>query len=232
MSNKGATHAKNATYLFEGKYKERTWPSSSESFWTALFALFVLHLATGSTPRGRLTVWHCTDGSNNKWYKPRAVRPSLEFTDLTFDSIAIEPRVLPSPWPGTQHILDTTVGGFSPDIVIRSPDLGRADQFIVIENKIAGYLAPNQCENYPRLAGWLVERGTPFDFLLLQSAGCHKTLHEQARCFQREPWGSNFGILLWEEVLREMLRTEFTLAGLPVQSWHVYTEALESDCVK
>lgn len=232
MSNKGATHAKNATYLFEGKYKERIWPTSSESFWTALFALFALHLGCGSTPRSRFTVWECTNGSNNKWYSPRAARSTLELTGLNFDSIAIEPRALTNPWPGTQDVLSAKVGGFSPDIVIRSCNAEGHDHFVVIENKIAGCLAPNQYENYALLATWLVEKKVSFDLLLLQSAGCRGSLYDQAHSFQRSPWGNNFGILLWEEVLREMLRTEFTLAGLPVQSWHVYTEALESDCVK
>jgi len=234
MSNKNKTHPKNAADLFEGNDRQTIWPTSSESFWTTLFALFALHLGCESTPRGGLTVWHASDGSNAKWYAPRPGNSILQFTNLTFDSLSVEPAggLWKKGWPGVHDSPPLKVAGFSPDIVIKSSKAYGGDHFVLIENKIKGALRKNQRENYPLLADWLVNNRVSFDVFLLQSAGCRHRYYEDAKFFQGSPWRNHFGILLWEEVLREMLRTEFTLPALPVQSWQVYTGALNSDCAE
>jgi hypothetical protein len=223
----------NATYLFEDTYVRRTWPPSSESFWTAVFAMFVLHLGVGPTPRGCLTVWQCTDGSNNKWYAWRPSRPTLKLANLDFESVVVEPRAPWRPWPGTSLTLPAAAGGFSPDLVIRSRCANGREHFTIIENKVTsnGCLRDNQIENYPRLADWLLQQGLSLDILLLQSIGCCPALYEQDRLFERKPWGANFGILLWEEVFREMHRTCFTPVGIPTEAWQEYTAGLDTDCV-
>jgi hypothetical protein len=210
------------------------WPASSESFWTTLFAMFALHIGGGPVPRSRLTIWQCTNGVDGKWYAPRESRSTLDLADVTLDAITVEPRALSKPWPGLGVVPPADAGGFSPDIVIRSARPGGGDHFIVIENKItsAASLMDNQVENYPRLARWLTNHRVSFDMLLLKSVGCCKALYNQARAFQDDTWGSSFGILLWEQVLREMRRTNFTVAGLPLDAWERYTTALETDFVQ
>lgn len=207
---------------------------SSESFWTTLFAMFVLHIGSLDPPR-QLTVWHCTDGSQNKWYTPRKKRPSVVFTGVKFDDLTIEPSTLSKKeWPGTNLLLSPEDGGFSPDVVIRVPgeDHGK-DHFIIIENKITygACLQENQMINYPRLIARLIENQISFDFLFLQSAGCSEELARQALCFQKQPWADNFGILLWEQVLREMDNTHFA-PYLPIKEWQKYSEALDTDCAQ
>lgn len=226
----------NATYLFDGQYGGNPWPASSESFSTALFALFALHLGARTTPRGRLTVWRCTDGANGKWYAPRKEGrgPVLEFSNLSFDSVAVEPPsrgLSTKPWPGTGRHLPIAVGGFPPDVVIRSHGDG-SDHFVIVENKATSgaHLARNQFENYPRLVQWLIDAKVSFDFFFLQSTGCCKQLTRQARCFERVPWAARFGILLWEEVLRVMDRTDFASGLLPIKPWQKYTESLDVEC--
>ena len=86
--------------------------------------------------------------------------------------------------------------------------------------------------NYPRLIGWLLERDVSFDFLILQSAGCCNALAQQARAFQREAWAAHFGVLLWEEVLREMKGAHFCFPGVPINAWQKYSAALDSDCAR
>jgi hypothetical protein len=153
---------------------------------------------------------------------------------LSFGSIAVEPRVLSKPLPGGGIVPPADIGGFSPDIVIRSQSSDGNEHFIFIENKVTSEarLMDNQVENYPRLARWLTDRNVSFDVLLLQSAGCSKALYEQARSFQKDTWGSNFGIVLWEQVLQEMRRISFAPIGLPVETWQCYTAALETDCAQ
>ena len=220
----------NTTDLFNDA--NNCWSASSESFWTTLFGFFVLHLGSMDTPSKHLTVWHCTDGTDNKWYASRRSAPSLELSNISFESIAIEPLTLSSkPWPGTQLFLSPADGGFSPDIVIKTRKAEGGDHFVIIENKVREDLQANQMVNYRCLTNWLFGKNISFDFLLLQSLGSSPKLFEQARCFQNEG-NKQFGILLWEEVLRLMQSTHFAQQGLPIQSWQVYTEALDSDCVQ
>jgi hypothetical protein len=230
--------ALNATDLFDGQHDPGPWPASSESFWTVLFALFVLHLGAGKTPRGQLTVWRCTDGSGKKYYAPRPSGEGrgavLEFSNLSFDSLAVEPPsrgLSTKPWPGTGRGLPIAAGGFPPDVVIRSHNDG-SDHFVVVENKATtgAHLAKNQFENYPLMVQWLIEAKVSFDFLLLQSTGCCEKLTQQARLFQRYPWAEHFGILLWEEVLRVMDRTDFMPGLLPIKAWQKYTASLDAEC--
>lgn len=221
----------NATDLFESK--DTQWPASSESFWTTVFALFAVHIG-GPTPKGRLNVWQCTDGTGGKWYQPRTERPTLDLIGLTLDAIAVEPAGFTKPWPGIGVVPPSSTGGFSPDIVIKAHKPGSGDHFTVIENKIksGASLQPNQMENYPRLAAWLESQSVSFDILLLTSIGCSEPLYEQARRFQAATWGGRFGILLWEEVLQEMWRSNFSLPGLQIHSWQPYTLALSTECVQ
>jgi hypothetical protein len=39
----------------------------------------------------------------------------------------------------------------------------------------------------------------------------------------------NFGLLLWEDVIRQMIETRFQLPGVNVDDWRPFTEALYSD---
>lgn len=221
----------NATDLFERKDTE--WPASSESFWTTVFALFAMHIG-GPTPKGRLTIWRCTNGTGGKWYEQRTERPTLDLRGLGLDAIAVEPAGFTKPWPGIGVVPPPSAGGFSPDLVIKAQKAEGGDYYAVIENKIASgaSLRPDQMENYPRLATWLLSQNVSFDILLLTSVGSCTALYEQAQRFQADTWGGSFGVLLWEEVLQEMRRTGFSLPGLQIHFWEPYTSALTADCVQ
>ena len=220
----------NATYLFESK--DTPWPASSESFWTALFALFALHLGEGSKSCYELTIWHPTNGDCGTYYAKRAGRPRLSLVGLTIESLTVEPRALSKPWPGSNLVLPASAGRFSPDLVLQSRGEGNANHLVIIENKVTyqGCLADNQMENYPQLAGWLISNTISFDLLFLQSVGCCNALYNQARTFRDMSWGSNFGILFWEEVLRVMHVSDFELPGVPIKAWQYFTAALDKDC--
>jgi len=217
-----------ATDFFDGN-KENTWPSFAEHFWTAIFSLFTLHIGSGPVPRSRLTIWYCTD-KGPPWYIPRSKNSSLELVNVTFDDITVEPQTLSGTWPGTNDLLPAELG-FSPDLVLRTK-INSKDHFIIVENKVTSKacLQSNQVENYPRLSKWLLDHNIGFDFLLLQSVGCNNNLADQTRLFQKEPWAAHFGILLWEEVFREMKRTKFMISGLPIETWQTYSTAMDTEC--
>ena len=152
----------NATNLIEAK--DRLWPGSAEHFWTAIFAIFALHLGANPRRSHDLTIWRATDGAGGKYYAPREKRPRLSLDALTFDSLTVEPPqgLSSRPWPGTKLTVPPDAGGFSPDIVIRSAIDPGVDHFVIIENKVStgARLVENQMENYQRLGlGW---RHTPY----------------------------------------------------------------------
>ncbi len=222
----------NMTSVFEGT--DNLWPGSGEHFWTALFAIFALHLASTTPPRAELSIWHPTGPRpDKKYYMRRAQRPRLRLEGVSFESLTVEPQALSKPWPGPAMELPASAGGFSPDMVIRSQADNGGDHFVIIENKVtyAACLAGNQMQNYPRLAEWLLLHGVSFDLLFLQSVGCCNTLHDQARTFQSLLWGDRFGVLLWEEAVRLMSTTGFSAPGLPIGRWQQFTAALDTDCV-
>jgi hypothetical protein len=217
----------NATYLFNGD--DKNWPASSESFWTTLFGLFVLHLSNIGEPTTGLNIWQGANGTDGKWYERRKPSTTLELSNLSFNSIAIEPsNLLKILWP---EKLEQKEGGFSPDIVIKTRKADGSDHFIIIENKGSGAtLRENQLENYPRLMDWLKVKKVSFDFLLLQSVGNNYYLFKKACELQKKY--EQFGILLWEEALRVMQKTHFAPQGLPIPLWQVYADALDIDCDK
>jgi hypothetical protein len=213
----------NATYLFEAKNSQ--WPPSSESFWTTLFAIFLLE------KKPVLTIWRYDNSSIRPYFSKRVSQnkqePDCLFLDgLIFESVVVEPRALSRNWPGTDEIPTADAGGFSPDVVIRLKN----DHFVIIENKITSgaMLNKNQLENYPRLADWLTIKNCKFDILLLMSVGADG-LYKQAKELM-DKIGGNFGILLWEEVLKKMKESGFAKDYLPIDDWQKYTEALDMDC--
>ena len=220
--------AQNATHLFEAK--AAPWPAASESFWTTLFALFLLHLSRQADHD--LTIWTPHSPARGKFYAPRTRRPRLQLPALDFDDVIVEPRGFVKRWPGTQLMLSADAGGFSPDIVVWCRRADTDDHFLIVENKVTyrGCLADNQLENYPRLATRLGEQDISFDLLLLHTAGSDGALYDQARRLQAEPWGERLGMLLWEEVFEAMHRTKFAAGLLPVSGWTRYSALLPDVC--
>ncbi len=49
-----------------------------------------------------------------------------------------------------------------------------------------------------------------------------------ARHFQRD-LRNKFGLLLWEDIFRQMKKRQFYLPGVDVDGWQNYTEALDTD---
>src|SRR6267378_1086664 len=66
-------------------------PDSSESFWTSLFALYLLHL--GRT-NGMLNVWERLDSDKAPYYRPRKGSSTLDLSGLKFENVSVEPKAL------------------------------------------------------------------------------------------------------------------------------------------
>src|SRR5574342_1334735 len=161
----------NATHLFEKVQGDRSLPPSSESFWTTIFALSLLHI---SFKDEELRVWQPTSTGQRPWYEPMVQR--LRMHSLDFDGLAVEPRSVVDIWP--EAGVNSTFGGISPDIVARVSATATTPRFVLIENKITSgaMLNPNQVSAYPQLIRLLAEKRINASLLILQSVGCSQHL--------------------------------------------------------
>lgn len=212
---------RNFTHFFE------TGPlNSSESFWTSLFALHLLHLGEIG---GTLKIWSRLDRERPPYYSQRKERPFLELGNVTWQAIAIEPRCAQmGAYLAARAKVPIREASFEPDVVLtRTGDGDPGPRYTLIENKITQVLQENQMENYPRLVKKLMETGSSAQALLLMSVGSRK-VDKQARRLQHE-LDNAFGILLWEDVLRDMNRTQLDLPGVNFQPLENYTTDLEVD---
>lgn len=213
----------NFEHLFE---KTGGLPKSSESFWTSLFALYVLHL--GRT-NGMIKVWERLDSDKAPYYGPRKGSSSLDLSGLKFEDVSVEPKA-----HAMAHYFNLVAGlspkdsGFEPDLVLsRSPSGSPGTRYLFVENKITQKLQPNQMDNYPRLVKSLNKKGTKAEFLLLMSVGSNK-VDRQARILKTQ-LGPCFGLLLWEDILRGMSRSGLVLPGVDFQQLEKFTEDLDVD---
>ena len=224
----------NTTCLFERFSSSQTpstypLPHSSESFWTALFALFLLHL--GKNEKSQLRVWQCKNPPDKHWYEPRRGFQGPDVGGVQFDDIAVEPPTLAG-WHLDANVKVTPVtGGISPDILVRLSinNSRQKPKYLLIENKTVGAdLNQRQIGNYLNLLEFLKKRKVDSELLLLMSVGTTPAMHEAAQNLQRN-LRSKFGLLLWEDIFRHMKEQRFLLPGVDVGDWQKYTEALDTD---
>lgn len=72
----------NASNLFERRGGEESLPGSSESFWTTVFGLFLLHLGKSSEKEKELLVWQCKNPPAPPWYEPASEPSTLNVAGL------------------------------------------------------------------------------------------------------------------------------------------------------
>jgi hypothetical protein len=135
-------------------------PHSSEHFWTAVFGLFVLHLARNKD--SDLHVWQLMEPLvPPKYFEPHKRSSVFNVSGLTFDDISIEPSKLSCIRFGEKASLPIQIAGMSPDLVIRnSKGTAGEETYTFIENKTVGAdLRKGQHENYMNLLRSLEELG-------------------------------------------------------------------------
>jgi hypothetical protein len=210
----------NATHFFERRERHDLLPACSESFWTAVFALFLIHLSRSGN---RLRVWSCTQAPTKPWYRRHGVIGDLCLPPLTLNQMAIEPRDLTRLLPAESMSLV----GISPDVVV-SP-AGQAGSVLLVENKVTtgASLNHNQVKAYLEFVRSLP---TGSLFLVLKSVGCCPDLYAQVRALECS-LPDRVGLLLWEDVLQTMSRTGFDIPGLNAQDVARYVgDAAQGDC--
>jgi hypothetical protein len=218
----------NATDFFEKNKGDRSFPRSSESFWTSIFALFLLHLSSNEHGIVGLDVWKPTQGQGH-WYERKKERVPFLVKDLRFENLAVEPRTLLGVWPKVEFNINLT--GISPDIILRLNDGPRRWRYVLIENKVAtgASLGSNQCTAYPDLVRRLNEEGTKCELLLLKSIGISQAYRDALTLEARIE--KYFGLLLWEDVFRTMQETHFSIPGIGVTTFQQFTEDAKNDCL-
>lgn len=218
----------NATDFFEKSRGDRSLPPSSESFSTAIFALFLLHLARHEHD-DTIATWQPTPQPGPPWYERKARSAALRLRGATFDGLVVEPRTVMEIWP---ELLDVSLGGISPDIVLRvAGDENSHARYALIENKITSgaTLNANQLTAYPGVVSRLCNAGFDVRLFVLHSVGCSQRLYAATRTLQAA-LGDQFGILLWEDVFRLMERTGFPLLGAEPARLREFTGDATTDC--
>lgn len=220
----------NASHLFEQRRHEGGLPDSSESFWTTLFALFLLHIGKAEQEQGRLGVWLCKkDEPNPPWYVPRKGAPTLNLLGLNFEDISVEPDTLYGWRPHSNLALPADIGGFRPDVLARLRRQRRGDEsYLVIENKRWSALSSAQEESYLNLMNFFEESGINAELMLLFPVGCSTKLFNQAQHLQ-DLLPDRFGVLLWEEVFQRMRAYGWHVSGIDVDGWQKYTDDLGTE---
>lgn len=216
----------NATDLFMSQAK-------SESFWTSIFCLFLLHLSTKKEDIDTLGVWICEESGHPKWFMKKKDYV-FNINKLAFADIAIESPIHEGLFREMHKKLPQNCSGIKPDLFITCKlDNPHKYDYIIIENKISNqdFTWP-QKNGYPELVKYLNECGMTCYFILLISVGNdfsfngakdlqHKMIEEGLEKY--------FGVLLWEDVIRKMHKNRFLLPGININDWQKNTDALDED---
>jgi hypothetical protein len=230
-----SSEPKNATCLFENKnYKDNNckdacrsckslWPPNSESFWTSAFAFFLLYLYA-KNGNAKINIWFGNKG--NPWYKHKE---NVSFKDLKSGHVSVEPESLMNVWPELKNRLDLT--GISPDLFLMVGDDTKYEYYI-IENKVStsACLRKNQTDSYSVLVTQLNEIGKTAKYYVLQSIGCDSKFFLQTLELQKV-LNDKFGIILWEDILRQMIATDFKIGSFNPKDngWIKFTAAINGD---
>ncbi len=219
----------NATHLYEKVRGDRSLPPLSESFWTAIFAFFLLHLSKAH-PEPTVTAWRVIDSSARPWYERKLASAGLRLKGLSFSAIAVEPLTVMLVWPAAK--LDIKLTGIAPDIVLRLEEEMGKTRYALVENKVTtgAMLNANQLSTYPALSHSLAAQGIECQFFVLHSVGCSQRLYAATKTLQMH-LEDRFGVLLWEDVFRQMHASpQFRLPGFDVDALQPYTEDARMDC--
>lgn len=219
----------NATWLFERETSVADFPHSSESFWTAIFALFLAHLgARPDPPQRSVQVYEIKDAA-----KPSFRRlDKMPIFQVGFDDIAVEPSKLGGKYFGAGVNLSPAEGGFRPDLFVRLREAtGGFATHILIENKTIRYaFKEDQALKYERLMEALKRQNVHARLLLLTPASpedSDRTTLPTALSLQSK-LGAGFGLLLWEDIIRQMQNTGFAVPGVNLPEWQRYTQLLDT----
>lgn len=217
----------NATHLFEKVHRDRSLPASSESFWTTIFALLLLHLADSDGEK-IVPAWQPVAGRTPPYYERKAKSAALCVHGLNLDAIAVEPRSLMDVWPTAK--IGVSQGGISPDLVLHLAGTSE-HAYALVENKITSNatLNANQFSAYPSLITELTNQGNDAHLYVLHSIGCSRSLYDATISLQAR-LNDRFGILLWEDVFRIMYISRFSLPGIDRAIFAGYSGDAGKDC--
>lgn len=181
----------NATYLF---LKPANCYHNAESFWTSVFALYILSGRAKPIPTYDFII------NSGKWeFKPKSGDFSFEETPGFFD-VVVEGKISYDSFEIDPPI---ELQALTPDIVIKRP--GKHVSIVEIKTTGRHRLGEHQLSLYMKLFHWLKEVGWKPQFYLLLSAGHEsKPDFELIRNREHPDKRQPHSIMLWEDVLELM----------------------------
>ncbi|HQY59316.1 MAG: hypothetical protein V9G17_04660 [Nitrospira sp.] len=223
----------NLTYLFKGDSETaNALPHCSESFWTAVLGLLFFHLGAQKERAGALNVYQCLpDAKKEPWYESRKPNSHIHLDGVCRNDLCIEPTRLTD-----YYGADATMGGIRPDIVVRLPptECGGFSTHLILECKTVGARAENvQLEKYVKFSDHLQANGHRTEVLLVIPISCHTNIYNAAKLAQLK-YSNRFGLLLWEDLFRRMVETNFILPGFDFKKIvdDGYTDVLDTEVAK
>lgn len=175
----------NATYLFEKP--ERNF-HNSESFWSSLFAIYILITSNSKDPISiPIYKYRVVE---NKW----RFEPSGELSippGLSYHNVVVEGKINESSFENMPNI-PPELYDIRPDIIIKHNKMVHIVEIKTIGHKIGEY----QKSNYEKLVNKLKENGYEANLYFLLSVG-HE--HESDWAMLAK---DDIKILLWEDVLK------------------------------
>lgn len=180
----------NATWLF---IRPSPYFHNSESWWSALFSILVLHLARADNPK--IPLRKCVGSPKESF---NFLGEYLDCSDVKFDEVLVDAKLTQRLFPGIawpNEFRDTR-----PDIMIHRPKLKR---ITLIENKTVGANLGEQLDRYYEVKEHLSKEGWSVEFFLLISSGYEN--RREWRAVEK----TETKLILWEDVLRIMDSTDF-----------------------
>lgn len=183
----------NATCLFQLPSNDY---HNSESFWSSLFALYILALSNSQKELIIPAYNYHHDDSTGHWFFEQDGNFQIP-PGLSFHNVIVEGKVNHHSFPGIDKI-DNEYLNLQPDIIIT-----RQREIYIIEIKTVGHRIGKQKSLYERLVKFLNEREFHVELFFLLSIG-HESKSDWRLLRNNEE--SQFRILLWERILEDIVK--------------------------
>lgn len=183
----------NATYLFE---KPQRSFHNSESFWTSLFALYLMEISRKSDNQN-LPVFELSKGDTDSNFN----RNDEDWTvpgGLCFKNIVVEGRLTKESFENLEKPFPNDLANLKPDIIVQSEN----KNVVIIEVKTIGHeLTKYQKEIYIQIKDFLAENGYNVKLFFLISEGYEGNLNVLE---YQTPDTNQYKILLWEHIFKHI----------------------------
>jgi hypothetical protein len=181
----------------------------------------------------KLRVWQFNE--SKPWFRKRGFSEYLRLNSLKLCDIMVEKYLYNSLFGLTEDQLPINITGIKPDIFIKIKYSSQV-RYYLIENKmktIETFTSAQKSDGaYVKLINLLNKYNMHCEYLVLTSCGVHNnSFWKEVREIQQKLKDKNqFGLILWEDIIRQMASISFKLPGIDIDDLKMkYTECIDTD---